>query len=211
MGLTISAAYVFLAIVMVPALTELGVNVIAAHLFIIYWASVSYITPPVGLAAFAAAGISKAPPMATAFEAMRLGTVKYVVPFGFALNPAIILQGDTNTILFTIPASIVAVFALAAAFSGWLQFVETRANIVSRFVLAVAGFTIFLPNVTLSVVAIAVVVAVWIFEFVKKKAGHATAVQHPHNERKGASHNGTPRQTEEINSNGETHRPVPIK
>lgn len=211
MGLTISAAYVFLAIVMVPALTELGVNVIAAHLFIIYWASVSYITPPVGLAAFAAAGISKAPPMATAFEAMRLGTVKYVVPFGFALNPAIILQGDTNTILFAVPASIVAVFALATAFSGWLQFVETRAIFVSRFILAIAGFTIFLPNVTLSVTAIAVVVAVWLFEFVKKKTGHTTAVPYSDDQRKEFSQDGTPSQKEELSHSDETNRPVPIK
>ena len=58
MGLTISAAYVFLAIVMVPAVTALGVDPIAAHLFVIYWATASYITPPVALAAFAAAGTS---------------------------------------------------------------------------------------------------------------------------------------------------------
>src|SRR5699024_5628325 len=64
MGMTVSAVYVFLAIVMAPALVQLGVNPIAGHLFVIYWATVSYITPPVALASFAAANIAKTPPMA---------------------------------------------------------------------------------------------------------------------------------------------------
>lgn len=160
MGLTISAAYVFLAIVMVPALTALDVNLIAAHLFIIYWASVSYITPPVGMAAFAAAGISKASPMETSVEAMKLGAVKYVVPFGFALNPAILLQGGANSILLAIPASFIAVFGLAAALSGWLQIAEKRIGILTRIVLFVAGFACFLPQVSITLLGTAIVVVV---------------------------------------------------
>ena len=159
MGLTISAAYVFLAIVMVPAVTALGVDPIAAHLFVIYWASVSYITPPVGLAAFAAAGISKATPMATCFSAMKLGAVKYVVPFGFALNPALVAQGEPVHIALAFLSSLVAVYAIAAAMGGWLTFVERQLPVHLRVVLAVGGFMMFLPGALVTLVGLALVVA----------------------------------------------------
>ena len=159
MGLTISATYVFLAIVMVPAVTALGVDPIAAHLFVIYWASVSYITPPVGLAAFAAAGISKASPMATCFEAMRLGAVKYVVPFGFALNPALVSQAPLPDVLAAFAFSLAAVYAIASALGGYLPFVERRAPLWARTVLAVGGFMMFLPGMWVTLLGLGLVVA----------------------------------------------------
>lgn len=171
MGLTISAAYVFLAIVMVPALTALGVDVVAAHLFVIYWASVSYITPPVGLAAFAAAGISKASPMATSVEAMRLGAVKYIVPFGFALNPALVAQAPLNEVLIAGLVSIVAVAALASAFSGWMIGVDSRLAWWMRILLAVGGFMVFLPQWPITVTGLVIVAAVALLSFIAKKAG----------------------------------------
>lgn len=146
MGMTISAAYVFLAIVMVPAVTALGIDPIAAHLFVIYWASVSYITPPVGLAAFAAAGISKASAIGTCFSAMRLGAVKYIVPFGFVLNPALVAQGTLPEILVAFGLSAVAVFFLGCAMSGWLSLAEVRLPVPARAALGVFGFLLFLPN-----------------------------------------------------------------
>lgn len=171
MGLTISAAYVFLAIVMVPALTALGVDVVAAHLFVIYWASVSYITPPVGLAAFAAAGISKASPMATSVEAMRLGAVKYIVPFGFALNPALVAQAPLNEVIIAGLASIVAVAALASAFSGWMVGVDTSLAWWMRLLLTVGGFLIFLPQWPITVTGLAIVFVVAVTSVLMKKAG----------------------------------------
>lgn len=171
MGLTISAAYVFLAIVMVPALTALGVNLVAAHLFVIYWASVSYITPPVGLAAFAAAGISKASPMGTSVEAMRLGAVKYIVPFGFALNPALVAQAPLNEVVIAGLASLVAVAALASAFSGWMIGVETRLTWWMRAMLVVGGFMIFLPQWPITVTGLVVVAVVALLSMLMKKMG----------------------------------------
>lgn len=183
MGLTISAAYVFLAIVMVPALTTLGVDPIAAHLFVIYWASVSYITPPVGLAAFAAAGISKASPMGTCVEAMRLGAVKYIVPFGFALNPALVAQAPAGEIAVAALASIVAVTALACGFSGWLIVVDTRLSWLFRIPLLVGGFMMFLPQPTVTIsglVIVALVVALaWV---VARRSRAATSTEAAHDE-----------------------------
>lgn len=169
MGLTISAAYVFLAIVMAPALTAMGVDPIAAHLFVIYWASVSYITPPVGLAAFAAAGISKASPMATCVEAMRLGAVKYIVPFGFALNPALVAQAPVPDILISGVASIIAVCAIACSFSGWLMVVETRISWPVRVPLAVGGFMLFLPTVQYSLLGLAIALTAFLSAWTLKR------------------------------------------
>ena len=146
MGMTISAVYVFLAIVMAPALTALGVNVIAAHLFVIYWASVSYITPPVALASFAAASIAKAPPMATSFSAMKLGAVKYIIPFCFALNPALVAQAPLPQIVLAFVGSVIGVYILACSFEGWLIGFEKRMPIIARAVGGVAGVLLMLPG-----------------------------------------------------------------
>ena len=160
MGLTISAAYGFLAIVMVPAVITVGIDPLAAHLFVIYWASVSYITPPVGLAAFAAAGVSKASPMATCVEAMRLGAVKYIVPFGFALNPALVAQASGGEILLAFLFSVVAVYAVAGALGGYLAFVERRLPVWARVALAVSGFMMFLPQLWATLLGLAFTAAV---------------------------------------------------
>ncbi|WP_104128294.1 TRAP transporter permease [Cryobacterium sp. Y57] len=148
MGMTISAVYVLLAIVMAPALTALGVNVIAAHLFVIYWASVSYITPPVALASFAAASIAKAPPMATSFSAMKLGAVKYIIPFCFALNPALVAQAPLPQIVLALLGSVIGVYILACAFEGWLIGFEKRMPIITRLIGGVAGVSLMLPGIT---------------------------------------------------------------
>ncbi|MDJ0350752.1 TRAP transporter permease [Cryobacterium sp. PH29-G1] len=148
MGMTISAVYVFLAIVMAPALTALGVNVIAAHLFVIYWASVSYITPPVALASFAAASIAKAPPMATSLSAMKLGAVKYIIPFCFALNPALVAQAPLPQVLLALVGSVIGVYILACSFEGWLIGFEKRMPIIARLVGGAAGVLVMLPGTT---------------------------------------------------------------
>lgn len=159
MGMTVSAVYVFLAIVMAPALTGMGINPIGAHLFVIYWATVSYITPPVALASFAAANIARTPPMATAFVAMRLGMVKYIVPFAFVFNPALLAQESTLLeIAYTTVFAILGVFFLACAFEGWAIGVNRRINIPMRIVLFVAGLLAFAPELNTSLVGLAVAV-----------------------------------------------------
>ncbi|WP_291797716.1 TRAP transporter fused permease subunit [Brevibacterium sp.] len=150
MGMTVSAVYVFLAIVMAPALTQLGVNPIAAHLFVIYWATVSYITPPVGLAAFAAANIAKTPPMATAWTATRLGAVKYIVPFAFVFNPALLGQGAGTDIVLAVVFSAAGVFFLACAFEGWMTGVGRALTLPVRTAMAVLALGLFAPSLPVS-------------------------------------------------------------
>jgi len=93
-GMTVTAAYIFLAIVLVPALTNSGLDPLASHMFVMYWGMLSFITPPVALAAFAAASVAQVSPMRAGFEAMRLGAIIYFVPFFFVFNPALLLQGS---------------------------------------------------------------------------------------------------------------------
>ena len=146
MGMTVSAVYVFLAIVMAPALVGMGINPIAAHLFVIYWATVSYITPPVALASFAAANIAGTPPMSTALTAMRLGAVKYIVPFAFALNPALVAQAAWNDILLSLLAAFVGVYFLASAFEGFVTVANRTAGIIVRVLLLAGGLAMLWPN-----------------------------------------------------------------
>jgi TRAP transporter 4TM/12TM fusion protein len=94
LGLTTTACYIFLAILVAPALEKLGLNKMAVHMFIFYWGMLSSITPPVAIASFAAAGIAGAPAMKTGWESMRVGSIIYFIPFFFVLNPSLLLQGD---------------------------------------------------------------------------------------------------------------------
>lgn len=136
MGLTVSAAYVLLAIVLVPGLLSLGVDLFAAHLFVIYWASASYLTPPVALAAFAASGISGARLWDTAVEATRLASVKYLLPFAFVLNPALVAQAGSGQVFLAVILAVVGVPALALGTSRpWWE----------RLFLGAGGLLLLLP------------------------------------------------------------------
>lgn len=92
LGLTTTACYIFLAILVGPALEKLGLNRMAVHMFIFYWGMLSSITPPVAIASFAAAGIAGAPAMKTGWESMWVGSIIYFIPFFFVANPALVLQ-----------------------------------------------------------------------------------------------------------------------
>jgi TRAP transporter 4TM/12TM fusion protein len=105
LGLTTTACYIFLAILVGPALEKAGLNKMAIHMFVFYWGMLSSITPPVAIASFAAAGIAGAPPMKTGWESMRVGSIIYFIPFFFVLNPAFVLQGPlSETAIVTLTA-----------------------------------------------------------------------------------------------------------
>lgn len=95
LGLTTTACYIFLAILVAPALEKLGLNKMAVHMFIFYWGMLSSITPPVAIASFAAAGIAGSPAMKTGWESMWVGSIIYFIPFFFVLNPVLVLQGNS--------------------------------------------------------------------------------------------------------------------
>jgi TRAP transporter 4TM/12TM fusion protein len=109
MGMTVTACYIFLAVVLAPALEQAGLNQLAVHLFILYWGMVSYITPPVALGAFAASALAGSTPMRTGYEAMRLGGVIYLAPFLFVLNPALVGQAPAWEVFGSMTAALIGV------------------------------------------------------------------------------------------------------
>jgi TRAP transporter 4TM/12TM fusion protein len=121
MGLPTSAAYLLLAVLVAPAMTQLGMETLSAHMFIFYFGLVSAITPPVALAAYAAATISGAEPNETAVESMRLGFVKLLVPFLFVTMPGVLLIGSTESIVAAITFATLATMSMSIGFSGWLR------------------------------------------------------------------------------------------
>lgn len=119
-GMTVTAAYLFLAVTVGPALIHGGLDKIAVHLFLLYWGMISFITPPVAIGAFAAATIAQSNPMKTGLEAMRLGSIIYFVPFFFVLNPALIGRGEPMDVIITFTAALIGVVLVAGALQGYM-------------------------------------------------------------------------------------------
>ena len=121
MGLPTTAAYVVLAALGAPALVQLGVPLLAAHLFIFYFGCISNVTPPVSLAAFAAAGISGSPALKTAVSAALLAGAGFVVPFMFVYGPELLLIGNPVEIMLAFVTGLLGVIALASAGMGYAR------------------------------------------------------------------------------------------
>jgi TRAP transporter 4TM/12TM fusion protein len=120
MGMTITACYIFLAVLLAPSLIKVGLDPLAVHMFIMYWGMVSFITPPVALAAFAAASIAKASPMATGLEAMKIGSIIYFVPFFFLMNPSLVLQGAMADFALHASTALLGVGLVCCGLQGYL-------------------------------------------------------------------------------------------
>jgi TRAP transporter 4TM/12TM fusion protein len=150
MGMTITACYIFLAIVLAPPLVSAGFDPVAVHLFMMYWGMVSFITPPVALAAFVAAGIARARPMDVGMQSVRLGSAMYFVPFFFVLNPALILRGTPLEITVVVTTAVLGIYLIASALEGYLAGVGTlRGGItgaIARVLLFAGGMTMALPG-----------------------------------------------------------------
>jgi TRAP transporter 4TM/12TM fusion protein len=150
MGMTITACYIFLAIVLAPPLIQAGFDPLAVHLFMMYWGMVSFITPPVSLAAFVAAGVSGSRPIDVGFQSMRLGSAMYFVPFFFVLNPALILRGDPADIVAVICTAVIGIALIASALEGYLVKVGTMhtgvLGMLARLILALGGLAMAIPG-----------------------------------------------------------------
>lgn len=149
MGMPSVAAYSLVAVLVAPAIVELGVDPVAAHLFVFYFSIVSNFTPPVALACFAAAPIAKANPHKIGFQAAKLGLVAYIIPFMFIYSPELLLRfGPEQSIVnstITIISAIVAGGLLAFAAEG---FIFQSLNLIKRATLAVSAICLFMPLAT---------------------------------------------------------------
>jgi TRAP transporter 4TM/12TM fusion protein len=119
MGMPTIAVYVLLASLVAPAMVEAGVLPVAAHLFVLYFGMMSFVTPPVAVAAFAAASVAKADPFRTGFTAMRFGWVAYIVPFLFVYSPTLILVGSLDHIVIDFATALASIWLISAGFVGY--------------------------------------------------------------------------------------------
>jgi TRAP transporter 4TM/12TM fusion protein len=150
MGMSVSACYLFLAIVLAPALISQGLNPVAVHLYLLYWGMISFITPPVAAGAFAGSILAKAPFMKTALTSMRLAGSIYFIPFFFVLNPTLIFQQfELPGFLLAFACSGIAVFVVSSGLQGYMAGIgELKAALFTwpgRFLLVVGGVLIGLP------------------------------------------------------------------
>ncbi|MBI2527527.1 MAG: TRAP transporter fused permease subunit [Candidatus Rokubacteria bacterium] len=172
LGLTTTADYIILATLVVPALVQLGAPLMGAHMFAFYFSSISGITPPVAMAAFAAAGIAGASMQKTGWEACRIGIAAFLIPYMFVYAPELLLRGELLQVAFVSTTAILGTGALAAAFQGWLL---TRATWLERGLLVGAALLLTRPTATtvpFGAGTLAVVIAV---QLVRRRRARARA------------------------------------
>jgi len=143
MGMPPAVVYILLAVLMAPAITQLGIPRLPAHLFLLYFSTLSMITPPVCLSSFAAANIARSNPLKTGFTSVRLGIAAYILPFIFVFSPALLWNGTAQEIALTALITGVGALFLAIAFAG---FFLQKISFLTRVYVAVAAIGLMLPN-----------------------------------------------------------------
>lgn len=172
-GLPTTATYIVLATMAAPALTQLGVPILAAHLFVLYFGVVADLTPPAALAAYAGAGIAGSNPLKTGLTAVKLAIAGFVVPFVFAYSPSLLLIDTTavQVILIT-GSSILGVFSLAAAVLGYLN---RKTSNIERLILLGSAYGLLIPGWQSDILGIILLGAVLYLQFKNKEEYKAQA------------------------------------
>ena len=164
MGVPTTANYCIMASTCAPILMSesIGVEMLAAHFFVFYFGIVADITPPVALAAYAGSAIAKAPPMKTAFNATKLAIAAFIVPYIFALNPAMLLIDTTPfEVVQIVLSSLLGSFCVAAALNCFLY---RPLNPLLRLLLAAGGLGMMVPGLVSDVVGLGIVVGTILYQ-----------------------------------------------
>ncbi len=143
-GLPTTAVYVTVAVVLAPALQELGLSALQAHMFAFFYGVVAAITPPIALASFAAASISKTDPMKTGYVAFRLGLAGFIIPFMFAYGPELLMQGEPLNIIIAFITATVGLYLLAAAIIGF--YLNVKISLILRVTLFAGSLFMLYPG-----------------------------------------------------------------
>lgn len=153
MGLPTSAAYLILAVLGGPALINMGVSPLSAHLFILYFGCLSTITPPVALSSFAAAGIAGSPPIRTGVESFRLAIVAFIIPYMFVFDSVLLMDGSWNEILLSFVSAVFGCFLIAASIIGWLA---GRVNLIFRAILFATSLLLLHPSLYTDLIGVVI-------------------------------------------------------
>jgi TRAP transporter 4TM/12TM fusion protein len=142
MGMPTAGVYILLAALVAPSLIKVGVPAMAAHMFVMYFGMMSMITPPVAIAAYAAASIAQTDAMQTGWAAVRFGWIAYIIPFLFVRSPSLLLTGDPMTITVALVTAVAGVWMVCAAFAGYCT---RQIDVPTRIGFGIAGFLMFVP------------------------------------------------------------------
>lgn len=166
MGMPTAGVYITLSSLVIPALVDAGINLYAAHFFPFFFGVFSNLTPPVCLAAFAAAGIANADPMKTGWESFRLGLIALLMPFFFVINPALLMQGPILVCIREGIIAIIAVNCLGAAIKGWWN---VKISVLERLLLAAMVLIMLTPYLLAELAAVVLYVVLYIKHYRDKK------------------------------------------
>ncbi|MFH1489731.1 MAG: TRAP transporter large permease subunit, partial [Pseudomonadota bacterium] len=158
MGMPAVTCYIFLAMLVGPALINAGLDPVASHLFFLYWGMLSFITPPVCLSVYAACGIAGSGVVRTGIQAVRLGLVGFLIPFFFILNPALIGKGSFFGVLHAFFSALVGVFLLSAGLEGYFLGIG-RIGWVTRLLWLAGGVLLMFPGWKTDTAGLAVLIA----------------------------------------------------
>ena len=170
MGVPTTANYCIMAATCAPILMNpaIGVEAMAAHFFVFYFGIVADITPPVALAAYAGSAIAKAPPMKTAINATKLAIAAFIVPYIFAMNPAMLLVNVESVfqVVQIVISSLIGLFGVAAALNGFLY---RKINPLFRLLLVVGGLGMMVPGTLTDVTGLAIVAGIVLWQRMSAK------------------------------------------
>jgi len=175
MGMTCTAAYIILSVLVAPALVDLGVTPIAAHMFVFHIGSLANVTPPVALGSYAAAAIADANPFKTGIIGMKLALPALLVPFLFVYNPDLIMQGTTMGIIWATFTGIIGVVMIAGGLQG---FFFRHIAWPLRIVAFCDGLLMIIPERTTDIIGIAVGILLLAILWVQNKKTKQTAGIH---------------------------------
>jgi TRAP transporter 4TM/12TM fusion protein len=181
MGMPTVGVYVIMATLAAPALIKFGLEPMQAHLFLMYFGMMSMVTPPVALAAFAAANIAQTDPWKTGWTAMRVGWSAYLIPFLFALSPSLLLQGPVHIIVLSAVTAFLGVTMGSVAVVGFLF---SPVSTPLRFIYMAVGLALLIPAdafagaLSMNLLAIVLAVSLIGFDWMRSR-GRAAAVREP--------------------------------
>ena len=173
MGLPVTASYLIPALIVGPALEEMGVLPIAGHLFILYFGVISNITPPFALAAYAAAGIARSDPFLTGFLAFRLGIPGFILPFMFVYSPSLIMQASWPEVIFVVATAVVGSIFLSAALTGYFL---THCNLPERLLLLTGALVLIMPGWVTDLAGLAIALIALRSQWMRRKSAPVIAV-----------------------------------
>jgi TRAP-type uncharacterized transport system fused permease subunit len=164
MGMPVTPCYVLLATVAAPAMVNLGVSPLLAHLFVYYFGTFSFLTPPVCLAVYVAASIAEAPVIKTGYQSMKLAIAGYLVPFFFLYKPGLALLGLPQHIALSVIEGALATIVIAMAVEGY--FIRSM-NWFERLALLVGGLCLFAPGWETDIVGMLIAAPVLYFHWAR--------------------------------------------